>query len=414
MEAEAVERQRLGDRAERARERRGVRSVLTKRNGPQLSSASGTRPRPSRSIPSSARGAARPTRPGRTSTRYGHWSDSRLPLPSTTTEPRCRQTLRNALRSPSRARVTTTGTSPALAATNVPGSGSSASWPTYCHVPRKIRSCSRRRTSGSVYQLHGRVVSIWCSRYKRGSVGLRTLLVSAVAALLLASTAQPARTSPCGSRPTTPGSRRVDARGDGAVHALQPVARLLRRRRRVRDPLAHPRDAVGPNPRRHLLVVGPGEPDRPTVGDAPRHRRAHAVPLRRTTSSRATATRPSRSCARTSLSPRHVLARTRLSEARRQVRGLRLRRRRRRRRLRRHEPLACRERGPRRVRRPEGLPRLPVLPRAACGLALVCGEQVRVEPRPVRVHDLAGFFFAQHDQPLRRATCGRGPGASGA
>ena len=52
-----------------------------------------------------------------------------------------------------RVRVTTIGVRPARAVKNVPGSGSCPRCPTYCQAVRKIRSCSRRRISGSVYQL---------------------------------------------------------------------------------------------------------------------------------------------------------------------------------------------------------------------------------------------------------------------
>src|SRR5690349_5546181 len=69
--------------------------------------------------------------------------------------PRWRHTLRKARRSPSRARVTTTGISPAVAAKKLPGSTCPV-WPTYCHERAKMRSPSRRSTSASAYQAQGR------------------------------------------------------------------------------------------------------------------------------------------------------------------------------------------------------------------------------------------------------------------
>src|SRR5438034_7953004 len=73
--------------------------------------------------------------------------------------PRWRHTLRKARSSPSRARVTTTGIWPAVDAKK-PVSAIWPVWPTYCQARAKIRSRSRRRTSGSVYQAHGRDLSI--------------------------------------------------------------------------------------------------------------------------------------------------------------------------------------------------------------------------------------------------------------
>src|SRR5262249_14830312 len=58
-----------------------------------------------------------------------------------------------------RARVTTTGIWPATAAKYVPSSGSCPEWPTYCQARAKIRSPSRRSTSGSAYHDHGSVRS---------------------------------------------------------------------------------------------------------------------------------------------------------------------------------------------------------------------------------------------------------------
>src|SRR3984893_10855523 len=61
--------------------------------------------------------------------------------------------------SPSRARVTSTGIWPALDVKK-PVSGIWPAWPTYCQARAKIRSPSRRRTSGSAYQAHGRDLSM--------------------------------------------------------------------------------------------------------------------------------------------------------------------------------------------------------------------------------------------------------------
>src|SRR5262249_28133488 len=93
-------------------------------------------------------------------------------LPSATVEPRCRQTLRNARNSSSRARVTRIGVRPAIAVKNEPGSAAWPVCPTYCHVRVKIRSCSRRRTFGSVYQLQG---SVLCTA---GKVSVRSMAVT--------------------------------------------------------------------------------------------------------------------------------------------------------------------------------------------------------------------------------------------
>src|SRR5689334_506320 len=132
---------------------------VTKRNGPQASVRIGTRDSPSgsKSGSRSERGAARSV-PSRSYVHawYGHCSDLPEPSPSTISDPRWRQTLRNA-RTPSSARTTSTGTSPAQAAKRSPTFSTCPSWPTYCHARRKIRSCSRRRTSGSEYQLQGRL-----------------------------------------------------------------------------------------------------------------------------------------------------------------------------------------------------------------------------------------------------------------
>ena len=120
-------------------------SGLTKRSGPQVSSRRGTSPSSSLSIPPSLfpRGAVmrRPSRPY-VQAWYGHWSVSRLPEPSHTSEPRCRQTFRNARSVSSLSRTSTTGTSPTHVAANEPGSGTSPSCPTYCHERRKMRSRS--------------------------------------------------------------------------------------------------------------------------------------------------------------------------------------------------------------------------------------------------------------------------------
>ena len=50
------------------------------------------------------------------------------------------------------------GTSPARVATNEPGSTRSPVCPAYCHVCRKILSCSSRATDGSTYQSQGIVL----------------------------------------------------------------------------------------------------------------------------------------------------------------------------------------------------------------------------------------------------------------
>src|SRR5437867_5995006 len=73
--------------------------------------------------------------------------------------PRWRQTLRKARSSRSRARVTTTGIWPAADAKK-PVSAIWPVWPTYCHARAKIRSPSRRRTSGSAYHAQGRDLTI--------------------------------------------------------------------------------------------------------------------------------------------------------------------------------------------------------------------------------------------------------------
>ena len=49
--------------------------------------------------------------------------------------------------------------SPTRVAANDPGSGTSPVWPTYCHERRKMRSRSSWSTAGSVYQLHGRLLT---------------------------------------------------------------------------------------------------------------------------------------------------------------------------------------------------------------------------------------------------------------
>src|SRR5205085_12065439 len=77
-----------------------------------------------------------------------------------TAKPRCGRKLRSARSRPSRARVTTTGISPAQEARYDPGSATCAEWPTYCQVREKIRSDSRRRNAGSEYQLQGSVRSM--------------------------------------------------------------------------------------------------------------------------------------------------------------------------------------------------------------------------------------------------------------
>ena len=80
---------------------------------------------PPSSIPPSLfpRGAvmSRPSRPY-VHAWYGHCSVSRRPEPSQTSEPRCRQTFRNARSVSSRSRTSTTGTSPTRVAANEPGS----------------------------------------------------------------------------------------------------------------------------------------------------------------------------------------------------------------------------------------------------------------------------------------------------
>src|SRR5262249_23042273 len=90
---------------------------------------------------------------------YGHWSVSRRPAPSQTSEPRWRQTLRNARSTSSRSRTITIGTSPTVVAKKDVGSGTSPMCPTYCHDRRKMRSRSSSRTAGSEYQLQGSVLT---------------------------------------------------------------------------------------------------------------------------------------------------------------------------------------------------------------------------------------------------------------
>ena len=80
-----------------------------------------------------------------------------VPAPSARSEPRCRQTLTKA-RIPFLAADDEHGTSPAHAPKRSPTLSTRAAWPTYCQVCRKIRSCSRRRISGSEYQLQGSVL----------------------------------------------------------------------------------------------------------------------------------------------------------------------------------------------------------------------------------------------------------------
>ena len=102
------------------------------------------------------RSSRRPSRPY-VHAWYGHWSDARRPDPSQTSDPRCRQTLRNARSTPSSSRTRTTGTWPARVTAYEPGSAISSARPAYCHERRKIRSRSRSSAAGSVYQLHGSV-----------------------------------------------------------------------------------------------------------------------------------------------------------------------------------------------------------------------------------------------------------------
>src|SRR5215472_6844095 len=139
----------------------GSGSAFANTNGPHVSTATGTRPSAScgKSGSSSLRGAAR-RRPSSPYVQawYGHCSVSRRCSPSASAKPRWRQTLTKPRSTASRSRVTTTGVRPTCAA-KYPGCASWPRWPTYCQAGRKIRSCSRRRISGSVYQPYGRVVS---------------------------------------------------------------------------------------------------------------------------------------------------------------------------------------------------------------------------------------------------------------
>ena len=107
----------------------------------------------------------RPARTSRRGRRTG--ASSGLPASSTTTEPRCRQTLTNARSAPSSSLTTTTGTRPAQPGTTL----CSPRTPTYCQLRRKIASSSRSSTAGSRYQLHGVVASVTPA----GLVALRRL-----------------------------------------------------------------------------------------------------------------------------------------------------------------------------------------------------------------------------------------------
>src|SRR5207253_7449718 len=52
------------------------------------------------------------------------------------------------------------GVIPTVVVKKEPGSESRPRWPAYAQAERKIRCCSRRSVSGSVYQSQGSVVSI--------------------------------------------------------------------------------------------------------------------------------------------------------------------------------------------------------------------------------------------------------------
>ena len=121
--------------------------------------AAGGRARSGRSPPPGPTAAPRATtRRARTSRRgRGTASVSRRPSPSQTSEPRWRQTLRNARSVPSRSRTTTIGIAARIAGEERAGLGAWSACPAYCHARRKTRSRSSRRTAGSVYQSQGSV-----------------------------------------------------------------------------------------------------------------------------------------------------------------------------------------------------------------------------------------------------------------
>ena len=134
------------------------RSGLTKTNGPHVSTASGHEAELRRVEAGLALGARRRAQRAVEVVRPGvvrALERLALPSPSTSSEPRWRQTLRNARSSPSRSRTSTIGTPPASQATYAPASATAPVWPTYCHARRKIRSCSSRSTAGSEYQSNG-------------------------------------------------------------------------------------------------------------------------------------------------------------------------------------------------------------------------------------------------------------------
>jgi hypothetical protein len=83
---------------------------------------------------------------------YGHWN-ARLTLPASSTQmraPRCRQTLRNALRLPWRSRAMSTLSRPTCTVRKSPGFARSLDLTAQNHISSKMFSCSRAKIAGSV------------------------------------------------------------------------------------------------------------------------------------------------------------------------------------------------------------------------------------------------------------------------